>query len=188
VVANGERRTPEVHRASIGGGQSSKLSAMPARKRNRQPTFTAPTATTAPMSDVERFAAAMKVTEAKEQAAAEARRVVREAEAKERAERQQQAEDAARHAAELKRARAAKDRAVDRLKEARRAGRGVPEAESAWRDATAAVVELETGQRATWDRRPVAAPDPADQAESTEPPESTEGAESSEPADEQADT
>jgi hypothetical protein len=63
----------------------------------------------------------------------------------------------------LKRARADKERAVDRLKDARWAGRGVPEAEAAWRDATAAVVELETGQRATWDRRPVAAAEsPAD--------------------------
>jgi hypothetical protein len=111
------------------------------------------------MSDVERFAAALKVTDAKKAAEEVVRQAERDAEAARKVELQRLADEAAAHEVALKRARADKQRAVDRLKDARWAGRGVPEAEAAWRDATAAVVELETGERATWDRRPLPEPE-----------------------------
>jgi hypothetical protein len=142
---------------------------MTARRRHREQmkSYVAPVQ----LTDAERFAAAVKATEAKKRAEIAAKAAAKQAELDRQAELKRQADEAARHAAAVAAARTERERAVERLKDARRAGRGVPEAESAWRDATAMLVELETGERATWDRRPK----PQLEAADTDDAQATEG-------------
>jgi hypothetical protein len=89
--------------------------------------------------DVARFAAALQES------------ARREAEAKRRAaEDRQRAEQAAAEAERVKDLERAKDAAAGRLRDARRSGRGVAEAEAAYKAALAAVVAAETGERPAW--------------------------------------
>ena len=79
----------------------------------------------------------------------------REAEAIRRAEQQRADHKAARkaaeeHAAALRSARRDLDRAIDAVRRARSERRGEAEADAAWRDAKARVIELETGARPEW--------------------------------------
>jgi hypothetical protein len=97
--------------------------------------------------DVARFAAALR---ADERARADAAR--READV-----RREQADEQARqeHHEQL---RVAKDAAASRLREVRRTGRAdaVAQAEAGYRDALAALVAFETGERPPWAPAPVA--------------------------------
>lgn len=115
---------------------------MPSRRRPKTPP--AP-----PLSDAERFAQAVRESEAAERRAKQAAR-----DRKEAAERQKR--EAAERAALLEQTRAAHHRAVEQVKEAKRTGKGVAAADEAWRQAKAALIELETGQRPAWARSPVA--------------------------------
>ncbi len=79
----------------------------------------------------------------------------REAEAVERAEQQRADAKAAQRAAEehvmaLRSAQRDLDRAIDAVRRARSERRGEAEADAAWRDAKARVIELETGARPEW--------------------------------------
>ncbi len=98
----------------------------------------------------ERFAAGVRDAELAKQRAAAAKEASRQAanELKVELERQQVA--AAQHAADLARARTDRSTAVERLKAARQSGRGKAEAEVVWREATARLMELETGERPRW--------------------------------------
>jgi hypothetical protein len=61
--------------------------------------------------------------------------------------------EAVERAANLERARAAHQRAVELVKEAQRTGKGAAAADMAWREAKAALIELETGQPPAWASR-----------------------------------
>lgn len=98
--------------------------------------------------DLARFASFLAQRDAKAAADEKARRAAAERRRREEEERTA----AARHEAAV---RAELASAVEALKEARRRGRGVTEAEVRWRAASAAVLELETGTRPEW------APSPA---------------------------
>lgn len=86
--------------------------------------------------------------------------MLREASEREQAERdrqarrRQEAKDAARaeaeRAAALVAAQRELDRAIEAVKTARASRRGVAEADAAWRDAKARLIELETGERPAW--------------------------------------
>jgi hypothetical protein len=112
--------------------------------------------------DVARFAAALKESARRE---AEAKRQAAEA--------RQRAEQVAAEAERVKDLERAKDAAASRLRDARRSGRGVAEAEAAYKAALAAVVAAETGERPAW------APDEPEPETGEQPaePEATPGAE-----------
>ena len=79
----------------------------------------------------------------------------RDAEAARRAEQQRADAKTARRAAEeravaLRSAQRDLDRAIDAVRRARSERRGEAEADAAWRDAKARVIELETGARPEW--------------------------------------
>ena len=59
----------------------------------------------------------------------------------------------------LQRAQEAHQRAVEMVKEAKRTGKGRAEADAAWREAKADLLELETGKGPAWAARPA---EPAD--------------------------
>ncbi len=116
---------------------------MPSRRRPKLPPAPPPT-------DAERFAKAVRSSEAaarkavqdeKDRKAAEERRKVEAAEARVR----------------LEQAKVAHQQAVEMVKTAKRSGKGAPEADQAWRVAKANLLELETGQRPAWAPKP---PDP----------------------------
>jgi hypothetical protein len=70
---------------------------------------------------------------------------------------------AAAHAVALEQARRHLDRAIVAARDARRAGSGVADADRAWRDAKARVIELETGAPPEWANSDSDQPDDADQ-------------------------
>ena len=111
---------------------------MPSRHRPKAPP-------PAPLSDVERFARAVRESE---EAKRQAKQV--EKERKEDAERKKAA--AIERAADLERARHAHQHAVDLVKEAQRTGKGATAADAAWREAKARLIELETGELPPWAR------------------------------------
>jgi hypothetical protein len=100
--------------------------------------------------DLERFAASLKASENAERAARERERVQRDA-------------DAA-----LTEARRALESAVEGVRAAKRSGRGVGEADAAWRAAKARVIELETGAAPSWAPR-AAIDEPAVEDQPSEP-------------------
>lgn len=109
---------------------------MPARRRHRkQPPNPDP---------IVRFAEAVKQSDAK--AKAERQRIEAE-----RREAKRRAQLAAEHAEAVRVAGIALDKAIAAAKRARASGKGVPEADLAWRQAKARVIELETGQAPDWD-------------------------------------
>ena len=113
---------------------------MPSRHRPKAPP-------PPPPSDIERFAQAVRESE---EAARRAKQSARDRKAA--AERRKV--EAIEHAARLERARAAHQRAVEQVKEAQRTGRGAATADLAWREAKAALIELETGAPPAWASRP----------------------------------
>ena len=113
------------------------------------------------LTDVERFASALKDSE-------KADRAVKARQEQERADAALRAEKAAAKAAALTVARRDLERAVEAVRYAKQAGRGRPEADQAWKVAKALVIELETGTPPAW------APKPAEPAESVESAEAGE--------------
>ena len=109
---------------------------MPSRRRPKPPP-------SAPLSDLERFAQALRDSE-------EAERRAKQAAADHKAAIEQRKAEALEFAARLERAREAHKRAVEQVKEAKRTGRGAAAADLAWREAKAHLIELETGQRPSW--------------------------------------
>lgn len=112
------------------------MKVMPSRRRPKSPP--AP-----PLTDIERFALAVRESEAADQRA-------RQAERDRKAEAERVAREAVERAANLERARAAHQRAVEQVKEAKRTGKGGVAADEAWKNAKADLLELETGQRPPW--------------------------------------
>jgi hypothetical protein len=109
---------------------------MPSRHRPKAPP-------PPPLTDVERFAQAVRESE-------EAKRRAKQSARDRKAAAEQRKAEAIERAARLERARTAHQRAVELVKEAQRSGRGVAAADQAWRQAKAALVELETGQPPAW--------------------------------------
>ena len=95
------------------------------------------------MDAAERFAAALKESEQREQLARK-----REREAK--AEADLRRAEAAARANELAAARRDLERAIEAVRAARRAGKGAVAADEVWKAAKARVIELETGDRPGW--------------------------------------
>jgi hypothetical protein len=109
---------------------------MPPRKRKK--------VTEADRDPVVRFGEAIRRSD--ELAEAERERVKAE-----RAEAARLAQLAAEHAEALRVAHIELDRAISSAKAARASGRGVVEADAAWKQAKARVIELETGAPPAWD-------------------------------------
>jgi hypothetical protein len=117
------------------------MAAMPSRRRPKAPP-------PPPLSDAERFAQSLRDSE-------EAVRRAKQTAADHKAEAERLKTEAADQAARLQRAKAAHQRAVDLVKEAKRTGKGAAAADLAWREAKAELLELETGKRPAWAPRPV---------------------------------
>jgi membrane protein involved in colicin uptake len=121
------------------------MSPMPSRRRPKSsPT---PQASTQ-LSDAQRFAQSLRDSE-------EADRRAKQAAVDAKVEAERVKAQAAQDAARLQRAQHAHQRAVEMVKEAKRTGKGRAEADAAWRDAKAELVELETGKRPAWAPLPV---------------------------------
>jgi membrane protein involved in colicin uptake len=136
------------------GTPATTMSPMPSRRRPKSsPTPQAGTQSSGTqLSDAQRFAQSLRESE-------EADRRAKKAAADAKAEADRAKAAAEEDALRLQRAREAHQRAVEMVKEAKRTGKGRAEADAAWRDAKADLLELETGKRPAW-----AAPDvqPAD--------------------------
>lgn len=109
---------------------------MPSRHRPKPPP-------PAPLSDIERFAQAVRESE-------EAKRRAKQAAKDRKAEAERRKAAAIEHAARLERVRHDHQRAVEQVKEAKRTGKGAAAADLAWRKAKAALIELETGEPPAW--------------------------------------
>ena len=120
----------------------------------------------------ERFTAGVRAAELAAERAAKAKEASRQAATELKAELERQQIAAAKHAADLAQARIDHVAAVERLKAARASGRGKTEAEATWRDATAHLMELESGERPSWAPKPAAEPadDASDNAGDDGPP------------------
>ena len=127
------------HEATVRPGMR-QTRAMPSR-RDRSDT---PRPAGAASSDaVERFAAALKESEALD-------RERRRKEGAERAARAQAAASAAAQEQELRDARRRLERAIEKVRDAKRRGASTVEADREWKDAKARVIELETGAAPSW--------------------------------------
>ena len=124
---------------------------MPSRRRPKPPAAT-------PLSDAQRFAQAVREHE-------EADRRAKQAERDRRTEQERKEREELEFAARLEAARVAHQRAVERVKEARRTGKGGTAADEAWKKSKAALIELETGQPPMWAAKPAG---PADGATATD--------------------
>ena len=120
---------------------------MPSRRRPKAPP-------PRPLTDVERFAQSVREHE-------EADRRAKQAEIDRKAEEERRRLEAIEQAARLERAQAAHQHAVEQVKQAQRTGKGAAEADLAWREAKADLIELETGARPAWAARP---PEPANES------------------------
>jgi hypothetical protein len=122
------------------------------------------------LTPAERFAAGVREAKLAEQRASKAKEASRQAATELKAELERQQIAAAKHAADLAKARTDHTTAVERLKAARASGRGKSEAEATWRDATARLMELETGERPRWAAKPAVEPtmEPAGEHDSTD--------------------
>jgi len=129
------------------------MSPMPSRRRPKS--SPAPQSGTQPsgassagtqLSDAQRFAQSLRESE-------EADRRAKKAAADAKAEAERAKAAALEEANRLQRAQAAHQRAVEMVKEAKRTGKGRAEADAAWREAKADLLELETGKRPAWAAR-----------------------------------
>jgi hypothetical protein len=111
---------------------------MPSRRRPKVPP-------PPPLSDLERFAQAVRESE-------EADRRAKQSAHDRKAAAERRKAEAIEQAARLERARAAHQHAVELVKEAKRSGKGAAAADLAWREAKAHLIELETGERPAWAR------------------------------------
>ena len=136
------------------GTPATTLSPMPSRRRPKS--SPAPQSSTqqsgtptagSQLSDAQRFAQSLRDSEEADRRAKKAA-----AEAKAEAERAKAA--ALEEANRMQRAQEAHRRAVEMVKEAKRTGKGRAEADAAWREAKADLLELETGKRPAWAARP----------------------------------
>jgi hypothetical protein len=109
---------------------------MPSRHRPKPPPVP-------PLSDLERFAEAIRESE-------EAERRAKQAATDRKAAAERRKVEALELAARLEGAREAHKRAVEQVKEAKRSGKGAAAADLAWRAAKAHLIELETGERPSW--------------------------------------
>ena len=143
---------------------------MPSRRRPKSPstspvTSSATSAGGAPaaarVSDVERFAAALKEAEKADRAAAARQQ-------QERVDAALRAEEAAAKVTALAVARRNLERAVESVRTAKQAGRGRAEADQAWKVAKALVIELETGVPPAWAPKPAASDEQGESVESGE--------------------
>jgi len=141
------------------GTPATTMSPMPSRRRPKS--SPAPQSSTQPsgtstagtqLSDAQRFAQSLRDSEEADRRAKKAAD-----EAKAEAERAKAA--ALEEANRLQRAQEAHQRSVEMVKEAKRTGKGRAEADAAWREAKADLLELETGKRPAWAARPA---EPAD--------------------------
>jgi hypothetical protein len=109
---------------------------MPSRRRPKPPP-------PPPLTDLERFAKAVRDSE-------EAKRRAAQDERDRRAEVERLRLEAVERAVRLERARSAHRQAVEQVKEAKRTGQGTAAADVAWRAAKAELIELETGEPPAW--------------------------------------
>jgi hypothetical protein len=109
---------------------------MPSRRRPKAPPPELP-------DPIHRFAAILRESAESERAEIERARFERE-------EATNAARTAAEHAAAIVAARRDLERAIEGMREARRARSGVEAADAAWRVAKARLIELETGEPPTW--------------------------------------
>jgi hypothetical protein len=137
------------------------MTPMPSRRRPKAPP-------PRPLTDVERFAQSLRDSE-------EADRRAKQDVIDRKAEEERLKLEAAEQARRLQHAKAAHQRAVELVKEAKRTGKGAAAADIAWREAKAELLELETGKRPAWAARP-AAPAQSEDLEET-------ARESAEPSD-----
>jgi hypothetical protein len=135
---------------------------MPARKR-RPTTSTSTSTSTEQVDPVTQFGRLLREANEREQAERERRAAAKRAQS-------DAAAAAAAQAESLATARRDLDRAIAAVKEARVTRRGVAEADAAWRQAKARVIELETGAAPEWER-----PAPTSPVDETAD-ETTEGA------------
>lgn len=126
---------------------------MPSRRRPKAPAAT-------PLTDAQRFAQAVRDHEAADRQAEQAKR-------DRLAEKERKKREELEFAERLKAARAAHQRAVDQVKEARRTGKGGTAADEAWKKAKAELIELETGRPPAWAR---AAGDDSPTTDDDQPP------------------
>lgn len=123
------------------------------------------------MDAAERFAAALKESEQREQLARK-----REREARAEADLRRAQETA--RANELAEANRDLEKAIETVRAARRAGKGAAAADEVWKLAKARVIELETGDRPGW--APAQAIDTAETVPEERPDTDSEFAESAE--------
>lgn len=126
------------------------------------------------MSDVERFAAALRESAARDTAA-------RAAAQKAEAERQRRREQAEAHANSLATARRDLDAAITAVRTSKSTGKGRTEADAAWKTAKARVIELETGALPPW----APAPEPESSEQESSEQESSEPESGGQASDEQ---
>jgi hypothetical protein len=111
---------------------------MPSRRRKKSPAIEE-----RPLTDAERFAAALRDSERAEQAA-------RQRAKEEREEAARVAAEAVQRERTLASARGDLDRAVEAVREAKRSGSGRAAADETWKVAKARLIELETGAPPAW--------------------------------------
>src|SRR4051794_12938775 len=116
------------------------MSPMPSRRRPKSSPTPQPSTQ---LSDAQRFAQSLRDSE-------EADRRAKQAAVDAKMEAEHVKAQAAQDAARLQRAQHAHQRAVELVKEAKRTGKGRVEADAAWRDAKAELVEWKTGKRRAW--------------------------------------
>ena len=137
------RRTPATTMSPMPSRRRPKSSPAPQSSTQQSGTSTSGSQ----LSDAQRFAQSLRDSEEADRRAKKAA-----AEAKAEAERAKAA--ALEEANRLQRAQAAHQHAVEMVKEAKRTGKGRAEADAAWREAKADLLELETGKRPAWAARP----------------------------------
>jgi multidrug resistance efflux pump len=123
--------------------------------RRRAKTSTTPPSGAAPDDAIKRFSSSLL-------ASADRERAERERTQRERDEAERAARAAAEQAEALAAAQRDLERAIERARDARRSRSGVAEADAAWRQAKARLIELETGAPPEWaraDEEPPVSPD-----------------------------
>jgi hypothetical protein len=138
------------------------MTPMPSRRRPKAPP-------PRQLTDVERFAESLRDSE-------EADRKAKQDATDRKTEQARLMVEADQLAARLQRARAAHQRSVELVKEAKRTGKGAAAADIAWREAKAELLELETGKRPAWAARPAPATDAQQVADDDSDVEVVDGA------------